>query len=43
MASTFEGGNDADIKKMLSTMGADAGMNHGDFAYYFADIFVASV
>ena len=43
MASTFERGNEDIINNMLSTMGADSGMNHGDFAYYFADIFVASV
>ena len=37
-------GSDASLRNNLMTkMGASPDMNNGDFAFYFADIFVESV
>ena len=43
MDTTLKAGHDEDIKQLLETMGAELDMDHGDFAYFFSDIFVASV
>ena len=43
MAALLKVGNEEPITKMMSIMGADPAMNHGDFAYYVTDAFVESV
>lgn len=43
VTATFDSGNATAVKDMLEVMGADPSMHHGDFAFYFSDIFVASV
>jgi hypothetical protein len=42
VASTFKAGNENDTKSMMTAMGADPAMDHGDFAFYVSDIFVES-